>query len=184
MVGERSVVMSQWAKLVMPCLAAFGLVSCEASMEGAESEDLPSDAAPHDVPAVRAITSPERALFEMREASSGDYIINFGEPFVGFESRGDLIQLRDFTSGEQVVSWHRADRTDQPDRTSLKASAHSADGDAWAYEIVIERAECLDEFSGETTDFVAWLNSGQPGSVRGCARPAGAPQRWPEVLDG
>ena len=100
---------------------------------------------------------------------AGDFIARFGEPFIDFETRGDLVLVGDSTSGENIAKVYKASRKDDAGKITL-----TMPGEMRGLIVEVEDGECLDEFSGETSQRKALLlRNGQNFRIMGCAYPAG-----------
>lgn len=177
----------------------FGVsVACLALLAGCEVEPvLPrGEATPTPTPMASSIpTAPiakanpglsdkEIAEFRSSPAQPDDFIINFGEPFIGFETRGDKVLVSDHTSGQRIaeIVTVRRDRDGLTHR--IEIDGRDALGERYRWTLSIEPEPCADEYSGELTDWTTWSDSaGRNYRLRGCARIVGTPQEWPDGFE-
>ncbi len=157
--------------MMKACHHALGIVF--ATFLASACAELPQKIAEHAVaeevqfaPGPSSVAShDEITQFAATPPGPDDLVARFGEPFIDYETRGSLVLVRDFTSGEQVRRIAEAERTNGNGRIMLRLP-----GEEEAPHITIEPGACLDEFSGETSGYIAWLETGQPGlRIRGCA---------------
>ena len=145
-------------------IAALALSACSAPAEdGAPSQQEPIEV---EQPAAPAVSDPQALeSFAALPPAGRDLVARFGEPFISFETRGERVLISD-ANREPHKSVVMARRDDVPDGFLLSfAQAPYAD-----LMVTVERAPCLDEFSGETSDHTAWLEDGSPNfRIRGCA---------------
>ncbi|MDC0886857.1 hypothetical protein OAS19_03605 [Altererythrobacter sp.] len=114
-------------------------------------------------------------------------MIKYGEPFIGFVTRGDAVLVSDYTNGQRFAYISQAERETTGCNLVLLVPTQGAwEGDPPSgWRITIEDKTCDDDFSGEITDHIAWaeltvINTTRQVRLRGCARIVGTPQRWPE----
>ena len=101
-------------------------------------------------------------------ATRGDFKVNFGEPFIGFENRGERMAIRQNYAGP---SYRVVDVKGSPGENSVifRAKEGAIPGGE-PFVLTIERYGCVDEFSGERTLFTAWLGTASnPKQTKGCA---------------
>ena len=180
--------------LALLTLAASVLAACNESPPDTEPAATPNPSpapivtGPHAEPK-RGLDDAAIAAFEARPAGPRDFVINFGEPFIGFETRGNAVLVRDHTAGKRFAYVSRGERDETADGLVFAVPMESAwEGDPRGrWRIVIEQTTCDDEFSGEITDYTAWAqpavrNVVRAVRLRGCARIVGTPQRWPDGI--
>lgn len=167
--------------------AALALVACGDAVPEPSSPSAPDavDAGPAPRPQ-SGLDAPAIAAFEARPATERDFVIKFGEPFIGFETREDSVLISDHTEGQRFAYISQALREEVGDDLVLAVPMESAwQGDPrGGWRIAIEKTACDDEFSGEITDYTAWAEPTVQDAIRtvrlrGCARIVGTPQRWP-----
>ena len=172
------------AALAAPVLLCLGGCGDEA----AQPPDAPVVQSPRPMPpadpgppAPRAgLGDAAVAAFLARPAGREDFVVKFGEPFLGFETRGKDMLVSDHTSGERYATIVPVERRRQGSGWAFSGTIENPWGERYDFAVTVEPGECDDEFSGEITDFKAGFTS--PGRNRphpGCARIVGEPQRWP-----
>ena len=178
-------------------LAAMALVACgEAAPDRGPSAPSTPPAVPEsEQPGPSAQPKPGMddeaiAAFEARPATARDFVIKFGEPFIGFETRGNAVLVSDHTAGQRYAYVSQARREETGGDLVFSVPMQSAwEGDPpGGWRLTIESTSCNDEFSGEITAFTAWGEPTVQDAIRevrlkGCARIVGTPQRWPNGME-
>lgn len=120
------------------------------------------------------------AAFRAKAVSPDDFVINFGEPFIGLETRGGAVLVEDFTAGQRFAYIATIERSGSATEPVIAMDMQSPWGDPNQnrWRVLLEKRQCDDEFSGEITDYIAWSESkGRSYRLRGCARIAGSERR-------
>ena len=168
--------------------AALALAACGDAVPDSNSPSGPKVIEPGPAPGPQSgLDDAAIAAFEARPATERDFVIKFGEPFIGFETRGDAVLVSDYTAGQRFAYISQVTREKAQGALVLTVPMESAwEGDSrGGWRIAIEETACDDEFSGEITDHTAWAEPTVQDAIRvvrlrGCARIVGTPQRWPD----
>ncbi|MBX7528454.1 hypothetical protein [Qipengyuania vesicularis] len=110
----------------------------------------------------------ERQTMLAGSASRGDFKVNFGEPFIGFENRGERMSIRQNYEGP---SYRVIDVKGSPGENAVifRAQEGAIPGGE-PFVLTIERMDCVDQFTGDRTLFTAWLGTASnPKETKGCA---------------
>ena len=133
------------------------------------------EAEPAPQPTPRATADPVvvKAEVDRREmfgdvAKKGDFDVRFGEPFVSLDVRGEKIGISQ-SGGYKVVSSTRA----QEGKSYVFRAKEGLNAGEEPFVLTIAPKACRDSFSGERTQYTAWLGTdAEPRSIQSCAAPA------------
>ena len=99
---------------------------------------------------------------------SGDFKINFSEPFIGFEIRGSRLGISNPGSSPSYEVVDTA-RTSEGGATVLRGTSDLVFGGE-AFVLTIEKRECTNRLTGEKTRYLAWLGpASAPRKLSTCA---------------
>jgi uncharacterized membrane protein len=113
----------------------------------------------------------QRSTHLAGSASTGDFKVNFGEPFIQLENRGTRMSISQSYAGARyrVVD---VERTSDGETWVFRGSEGAVPGEQ-PFVLTIEKGPCTNQFSGERTQYRAWLGTGaNPRMARSCAAPA------------
>ena len=166
------------------CLLTLALASCDSTSQPTASQapqSAPTAQAVHDTAnAVSGLDDAAIEEFLALDSAANDFVVSFGEPFIGFETRGQQVLVRDHTSGERFATIVPIERAKDATGWTFSGTLQNPWGEEYDFELFVMRGECNDEFSGEISDFTAGLMTpGRHHPHPGCARAVGQPQRWP-----
>ena len=177
----------------LPIVAALALLSCADGPgppdEAATPTPPPAPPPVENLPTVQSRTGLDDdaiAEFRAKTATSRDFVINFGEPFIGFETRESEVLVLDFTAGERFAYVAEVQRTRRGGELDLLITMQSAwsTEENFPWQMSIKETDCVNDFTGELTSHTAWVEI--PGRniinhvrTRGCARVVGTPQQFP-----
>ena len=110
----------------------------------------------------------DRTVLLSGAAGPQDFKVNFGEPFIGFENRGTRMAIRQ-TSADPKYRVIDVTRAREGNATVFRSSEGVVPGDE-PFILTIVASGCTNEFSGERTQYVAWLGTASaPRKLRTCA---------------